>query len=434
MLCAMGGEAIFPPALSFGLSPMYKLLSASSVTRWALYALLIFTPLARASVQGWAVTTIHLVTLIALASFLVENSFAWNWKWIETPLDKPILILIILSILATVFSMHKYTSIWSTILLFNYIIIYYLIIHTVRTRSQFRQLLYIIIGVGVFLSIFGFFKLIGVNPFPWWEYTDIRQSNLRLASTYGNADHLAGYMEMAIPLILGLLLTGYRNVKIIFIICLAFFMFLAIVLSFSRGGWLGLGTGLGFMTIALLTDSRRDIKLTLATLIGGTLILLFIALSSTPVVERLRTLELKGEIPNLKSRVSRWRGTVEMIRDYPLLGTGPGTFAIVFTQYQPPGYANRSFYAHNDYLHFISEIGLSLTVVIVWMIIALYRRGFKKLKNPSRLVRGITIGGMAGITAILVHSIGDFNLNIPTNAILFTILGALVVAPLPIDN
>ncbi len=87
--------------------------------------------------------------------------------------------------------------------------------------------------------------------------------------------------------------------------------------------------------------------------------------------------------------------------------------------------------AHNDYLHFISEAGLQLIAIIVWMMIALYRKGFKKLKNPSRLVRGITLGVMAGITAIIVHSISDFNLHIPANALLFTILAALVVAPVP---
>ena len=87
--------------------------------------------------------------------------------------------------------------------------------------------------------------------------------------------------------------------------------------------------------------------------------------------------------------------------------------------------------AHNDYLHFTSEVGLILIPIVIWMIVVLYRRGFKKLRNPSRLVRGVTFGAMSGITAILVHSISDFNLHIPSNAILFTVLAALVVAPLP---
>jgi hypothetical protein len=71
---------------------------------------------------------------------------------------------------------------------------------------------------------------------------------------------------------------------------------------------------------------------------------------------------------------------------------------------------------------------------MVWMIIALYKIGFMKLKNPSRLVRGTTLGALSGIAAILVHSISDFNLHIPSNAILFTILGALVAAPVPVGS
>jgi O-antigen ligase len=126
-----------------------------------------------------------------------------------------------------------------------------------------------------------------------------------------------------------------------------------------------------------------------------------------------------------------WSGIVEMIQDHPFFGTGPGTFATIYTQYQPPSLGVRYFYGHNDYLHLISETGLSLIAVMVWMIIALYKKGLNKIKHPSRLVRGVTLGAMSGITAILIHSISDFNLHIPANAILFTVLGALVTAPIP---
>ena len=92
----------------------------SAISRYALYALLIFTPLARASVQGWAICIIHLVTIIAITAFLLEKSWNWHWKWIKTPLDKPILALILLCFLSTIFSLHPRTSIWSTIQLLNF--------------------------------------------------------------------------------------------------------------------------------------------------------------------------------------------------------------------------------------------------------------------------------------------------------------------------
>jgi O-antigen ligase len=268
------------------------------------------------------------------------------------------------------------------------------------------------------------------NPFPWWDYTDFqKKASHRLSSTFGNADHLAGYMEMAIPLLLGLFLTGFRGIKLFLVIVLTVLLFIALILSLSRGGWFGTLSGLFFMSVALFFNPYFQSKRLFLTLVCGFLVVGFIVLSSTPVVKRIRTLEQNNKISIIESRVSRWRGTIAMIKDHPILGTGPGTFAIVFTQYQPPGHANRSFFAHNDYLHFASEVGLLLIAIIVWMIITLFIKGFEKMKNPSRLVRGVTIGAMSGITAILVHSISDFNLHIPANALLFTILCAIIVSP-----
>ena len=400
--------------------------------RYLLYFLLIVTPLARGSVQPWAVSAIHLVTLIALTIFLIHKSLTWDWKWIKTPLDIPMLILLILVILSTVFSLHRPTSFNALILLLNYIAIFYLTINLTQTRSQLRALIYLIISIALFLSLFGLFKRFGVNPFPWWDYGDIRYVPYRLSSTYGNANHLAGYLEMAIPLLLGLFLLGYRKGIRFLLFYITLLILTALILSLSRGGWTSTALATVFMASVLLKSEYFKRKKLLLGGILGFIVLALVILASTPVVERIRTLE-QGE-EGFYPRLLRVKGTIKMIIDYPFLGTGPGTFALIFTQYQPPGMGSRSFYAHNDYLHFISETGLLLIPIIIWMIIALYRKGFEKLKNPSRLVRGTTLGAMAGITAILFHSIGDFNLHIPANAILFAVLTAIVVSPLPVND
>ena len=320
------------------------------------------------------------------------------------------------------------------ILLLNYLTIFYLTIHTVRTRSQTRQLAYLIIGIALFLAVFGLFKRFGVNPFPWWDYGDLKYSPEWLSSTYGNHNHLAGYLAMAIPLILGLFLTGFKGGRLFIMIYFTFLLLTALVLTLSRGGWASSLVSLAFICFALLTSQYYQRKGFLAVLIIGFITVAFIVLASTPVVERVRTMMEKAEDAGMQSRITAWGGVVNMIGDHPLLGTGPGTFAFINTQYQPPGLLPRFKMAHNDYLHFVSEAGLLLIPVIIWMIIALYKKGFKKLKNPSRLVRGITLGALAGITAILVHSIADFNLHIPANALLFTVLAALIVAPIPTNQ
>ena len=403
----------------------------SIITRYCLYALLIFTPLAHGAVQGWAITIVHLVTLIALTSLLFEKGWTWEWKWIKTPLDKPIALLFILSILSLIFSVHRLTSFWSMILLTNYIIIFYLVIHTLKTRSQLRHLIYIIIAVATFMSVFGLMTKFGNNPFPWWDYSHLKRSPEIVSSTYVNPNNFAGYLEMAIPLTLALFLTGIRGAKRVLVAYLSILLLVGLIISLSRGGWISAMVGLAFMGSALLANPYFERKKLLLTCTLVACFLALIVLANRSVVVEIGTLTGAAEEPSLQSRVVVWGETVNMTLDRPLLGNGPGTFSTLFTQYQPPGLTKRFFMAHNDYLHFISEVGIFLVPIIVWMVIAFYRKGFKKLKNPSRLIWGTTLGAMSGITAILFHSIVEFNLHIPANAILFTVLAGIVVSPTP---
>ena len=185
------------------------------------------------------------------------------------------------------------------------------------------------------------------------------------------------------------------------------------------------------MASALLVSPFFEKKKLLLSCIGGSLLIALIVLPNRSVVEEILTVSEKAEDVSLSSRVSVWRSTVAMTLDRPFFGTGPGTYTIVFTQYQPPGMIGRYTIAHSDYLHFIAETGMALMAIVIWMIVVFFRKGFSKLKNPSRFVRGTTLGAMSGLTAMLVHSIFDFNLHIPANALLFTVLAAIVVSPIP---
>ncbi len=399
-----------------------------NLNKYILFFILIATPLARGSVEGWAVALIHMVTWAAVILYLVERCLKWDWERIRTPLDMPILALLGLALVSTLFSTHRYTSIWSCVLLLDCVLIYYLTINAIRTRSDLRQLIRLIAAVALFLSVLGFFKLIGANPVPWWEYGDSHNS---LSSVYVNRNHMAGYLEMAVPLLLGLLLTGISRAQKILIISTVAILFMAHIFTLSRGGWIGMLIGLTFMTLILFAKSTaKNRKLLFGCSIG--IFFCFVTIiSSTTVVERVKTLEEAEENPTLVGRMRVWGGTINMIRNYPILGSGPGTFTDIFTQYQLPGRKARYEMGHNDYLHFISEVGLGLVGLILWMGVVFFRNGLGKLKNPSRLVRGSTLGAMTGITAILVHSISDFNLHVPANAILFAVLAAIPMAPMP---
>jgi len=266
--------------------------------RCCVYALLIFTPLARGAFQDWSVQIIHILTLTALTAVLMGRRNMDFYRRRKTLLDIPLFLLLCLVGISSLFSIHRGTSFWSSLLFFDYCIIFYVAVHLFRSRSQVRFLVYLITGTGVFLALFGFIKLLGHNPFPWWDYQDIRQSEFRLSSTFGNANHLAGYLEMVLMITLAWLMTGLRAGKRFFWIYLSVVIGSALLLSLARGGWISTITGLAIMNLILIKERILEAK----KVIGVTSVFFFTAatiiLFHTPVVERIRTFEKQDKIPS----------------------------------------------------------------------------------------------------------------------------------------
>jgi O-antigen ligase len=104
----------------------------------------------------------------------------------------------------------------------------------------------------------------------------------------------------------------------------------------------------------------------------------------------------------------------------PILGWGLGTFPVVYPEF-------RTFYtnffvneAHNDYLQLLVEMGLLGFGTMLWFLVTLYTRAFKKITHWTSEISGaVTLACVLGLSGILVHSAVDFNLQIPANAALF---------------
>jgi O-antigen ligase len=201
------------------------------------------------------------------------------------------------------------------------------------------------------------------------------------------------------------------------------------VLTLSRGGWVGVFTAMIFFTLNMKNKVKKKTLLFVAVLFGCFLMLSI--LSFTNVVEQIRSLEKGSGIPSLASRVAIWRATMEMVIEKPWWGWGPGTYAYVFTRFQPPGYSSRFYFAHNDYLQFIAEIGLGCVVFFAMFGWILLKNGFARMRSSNRFVSGLAIGVGSGIISALIHSTAEFNLHIPANALYFTVFVAILfVSPL----
>jgi O-antigen ligase len=118
--------------------------------------------------------------------------------------------------------------------------------------------------------------------------------------------------------------------------------------------------------------------------------------------------------------------TIGIIRDYPVFGSGPGTFYVAFPRYRPEKVVGFYDHAHNDYAQFAAESGLlGFALMGVFVVMALAAALLAQWRRRDPLMRGLSFACVMGVTSILIHSWVDFNLQIPANAMLFMVLLAL---------
>jgi len=152
-------------------------------------------------------------------------------------------------------------------------------------------------------------------------------------------------------------------------------------------------------------------------------------------VEKLAQRLEATTVEDVREREDPAAYTVPLIKDYPVFGAGGGTFYVAFPKYRPEKVLLFYDYAHNDYAQIAAEsgiLGLSLLggVVVLSLIAALRAQWVRR--DP--LMRGMAFASTMGITALLIHSWVDFNLQIPANAALFMVILALGWISLHLDR
>jgi O-antigen ligase len=265
--------------------------------------------------------------------------------------------------------------------------------------------------------------------------------------SFVSKNHFAGYVEMAALLAAGLawgLLDEGRRSKaalswvgspragrVIVAAGVAVAMGLAVLLSVSRGGALSLLAG-SLVLVGLRFFVRRRAAPSRRLLATG-LVLVALATAAVAILPpdarlRLATLAGMSHDNSGQFRLGAWRDTVRLWATSPLVGNGLGAYADAL----PPlktglGYVTLE-HAESDVLEMLAEgglVGLLLSTVALAGLLRVVVRGLSR--QTDRLRRGLGLGAAAGASALLVHSAFDFNLRIPSNALLFAFLCALAL-------
>lgn len=238
-----------------------------------------------------------------------------------------------------------------------------------------------------------------------------------------NRNHFAGYLELNFGLALGAFLYRLRRFRPgegpFFLIAAALTGF-SIFMTASRAGTAVFLVSTLFF-FAVLGRSKRAY---LALFIAIAIALLALWVFYEPLAVRFAQIREGIEI-----RMKIYASILRLIRDYPLWGTGFNTFEYAFARYQPSVVFKRLNYGDNDYLQFISEVGLPVAVVIFAAALGFFVKSCRIIrKTDDRFVRFIGCGALAAVFAIGLHSLVDFNLRIHSNAILFFVCAGVLAA------
>lgn len=281
------------------------------------------------------------------------------------------------------------------------------------------------------------------------QYGDGAQSILRFGSdtgvrngtgTYVNRNHLAGFLEMLIPLTIAALATtlvgGSRRrssrTRLVFFgsrrghtavvyIGLLVLLLLGVVFTRSRTGLVLALLGALIAAAVFSKKLKSDNLLGWLGIAGVFGVSLAGAAGLAPALQRFMLRD-----PLDEGRLRIFSAALQGIRDMFPLGSGPGTFQEVFPRYQQVDFQGFVNHAHNDYLQWVFETG-GLALALIVVLLAFYTMRWRQLwiEGPWSTFRFSQVGAGIGIALLLLHELTDFNLHIPANMVFFAFLAAV---------
>jgi hypothetical protein len=205
---------------------------------------------------------------------------------------------------------------------------------------------------------------------------------------------------------------------------------LAVPVSLSRGGVVSLAAGItAFVAIRLSTRPSHRPGPRTTILAGAGLAVIVVAVALVLPSEARERVGTLGDVERADAyRLEVWGDTLRLVASSPVVGSGFGAFADALPHFKTGAGNVRVEHAENDYLELLCEGGLVSFCLAGMAVAALLLSGWRAVHDePHRLPRGVRAGALAGLVAVLVHSTFDFNLRIPSNALLAALLLACVL-------
>ena len=357
----------------------------------------------------FAATVILFATLI---KFVLAGKILIPKSW---PLAA-FLIFLIFQILSTFASIDKFTSIFGYPSRLNGGLLsqfaYFAILTTALINlnlAKARQLLLAIVTSAVAVSLWGIPAHFGRDPSClilsgrltsscWQKDFD---PTLRIFSTLGQPNWLASYLVIVLPLAISFILVFSKNLPKFLLTLISLIIFTALIMTNSRAGLAGLVLSLAiFFFWQRLQALRQNLKYLFILFFGFTVITVIFGTSLfSRIGEALKSDQLP-QSTNQKPETSQvspqtaptesgqirlvvWQGALAVFKHWPILGSGPETFAYSYYLFRPASHNQTTewnfFYnkAHNEFLNYLANVGILGTLAYVAFLFLVFWQLFK---------------------------------------------------------
>jgi O-antigen ligase len=273
-----------------------------------------------------------------------------------------------------------------------------------------------------------------------------RASAVRLRGAFANPDHFAAYVEIALAAAFGLLWaevltnreragdaveTASRFEKrvppVAARVLLWGLLAAGLVLTESRGGLLAAGCAtIAILTLALTHRLSRGRRRAASTVAAALLLGAAFAGAAAGASRFSRFLELDPRDTETSTRVLLWKTSWAAWREFPIVGSGLGTFREAFRRAQPADLPGLVEHAHDDLLQLAvtggaagALLGFALVASLAAALLSAWRR------QRHREESALALAGFGALLSLTLHGFLDFHFSIPIiPATLACLLGA----------
>jgi O-antigen ligase/tetratricopeptide (TPR) repeat protein len=435
---------------------------------------LVFSPMAFGTVEPWSLAVMETASLVALSMYLHGTAKSGAALY-RIPGIVPLLLLLAYLCLQLVplpagvirlispqtyslygtsapavgqagwrpLSINARATVMELFRLASYAAFYILTVQLLSRRDLLKRTVAAIAIFGAVLSLFAILQQVLSNGRIYW-IRELTQGGA-FFGPYVNRNHFAGLMEMIFPVVFCLFLFhkpdfsggSFRerisgifdgemaNVSIL----LGFSAVLigtSVFLSLSRGGVVSLSLSMLVMSILLMRREKKRKQIRLFILILSLVVLCVGWFGWKPIIERFEPAG-RSEISDL--RVSIWKDSVGIIKDFPVVGTGFGSYVNIYPKYRSIFDDELLNHAHNDYIELLADGGVIASALFGWFLFEVLLTSYRAFARRRELYSiYVFTGSVTGLVSILFHSVVDFNLQIGANGLYFFFLLGLAVS------